>query len=380
MHADAGLAEAAPEDADGVVGAAGDVEGVVRALAGVEELLVVAPDGELDGGLHFPFSVTDDLGSARGDGENGDEALVGDTGRRVRIGDDQGAQVRLVDADLVELGVDDRVALAEGFVFLEHGPGEVLDLEGLDVGHDDRVARLEAVDFRGLVELDQEWDIRVVSLRHELPVAAVGHHLRPGLLGFLVGEFWVHPFGNDFRHDRDGVWVRDGLARGDVHGAPAVGGVALVFVPRFHRQLRKLADLAVDHTGAEVRLVQEDLEADGVITDRLLIDGRFGGNGRIRRGSGGRGRGNRLRREDFCRLLVGLLEVERKRLQDTAFVGRSLPEGRGKGEEKDDWYDSHGCVCDGSSWVTIQAGTRKFPRRPAISAGTTALMRTSFSS
>lgn len=101
MEADAGFAEAAPEDADGVVGAAGDVKVGIGAFSGIEELLIIAPNGEFDGGFHFPLAVADELRFSGCDGEGGDERLIADGGRVFRIGDDEGAKVCLVDADLV---------------------------------------------------------------------------------------------------------------------------------------------------------------------------------------------------------------------------------------------------------------------------------------
>ena len=159
VEADAGLAEAAPEDADGAVRAGLDVEGlgVAAALAGGEELRVIAPVGEFDGVSNFPGAELDELGLAGGDRKRGDESSVGaggggDGGGGTGFSDDEGGGGGFKDADLVDLGVHHGVALAHGFVRLVTGSGEPLDGERLDVRHDDAVVRLEVVDFRAAVE------------------------------------------------------------------------------------------------------------------------------------------------------------------------------------------------------------------------------------
>ncbi len=67
----------------------------------------------------------------------------------VRFGDDEGGGGGLEDPGLVDLGVHDDVALAEGGVGLVADLAEFLDVERRDVGHHDRVAGLEVVDFPG---------------------------------------------------------------------------------------------------------------------------------------------------------------------------------------------------------------------------------------
>ena len=93
--------------------------------------------------------------------------------------------------------------------------------------------------------------------------------------------------------------------------------MAVEFVPGFHGELGKMADFSINHTGAEVLMIEEDLEPHGIVARGFLVDGgnlnrcgmggwggaqcgfrcgygygrRLGSGCRLRRGGGGLFRG-----------------------------------------------------------------------------------------
>ncbi len=219
----------------------------------------------------------DELRLARRDGERGDQRAVGL--HQHRLGgngflflDDQGGRGGFEDPDLILLGVHHRVALGHYRFGLVALAVDRLDKERLHVRHDQGAARLHAPGAFGAVELEDELDVGVIALRHELRDAAVAHALGLGLRGAVLRQAAVDPFGHELRHDGHRERALHGFRRGRGHRAEITGRMAMDFIPRVHGEHRESTGLAVDHTGAEVRLIEENLEPHRIFACRQIGD------------------------------------------------------------------------------------------------------------
>ena len=186
----------------------------------------------------------------------------------------------------------------------------------------------------------------MVTLGHELRVAAVAHALALRLQGFFGGQRAIHPglgaIGDDGHCER----IFHGLAGGGVDGDPVGGRVAIHFVPGLHGEFGELAGFAVDDAGAEFGFIEEDLQAHGIVADGFHVQGRgcgdrLDGSGlhdRRRRRSDGSDRGHGLFRDD------GFAAFERFGVDVVVAA-----EWQGAEHRADGWRCGRGCrLCGGS--------------------------------
>ncbi len=111
----------------------------------------------------------------------------------------------------------------------------------------------------------------MVAFGHELADAAVAHALFLRLLAGFGGQVRIDPVFDDIGHQGDGQRVGDGLAGGGVDGDPVIDRVAVDFIPGIHGEFGEAAGFAIDHAGTEVRLIEENLQAEGVVAGGFRI-------------------------------------------------------------------------------------------------------------
>ena len=263
MQADAGLAQAGPEDAHGAVGARGDVHGrgIVPALTFFEELFVVSKIGRGGHVDDLPLAVRDELRLAGRDGKSGDHVLAVIVDRAHAFG-----------------GVDHDDVVAQDGVFLE--PLVLLhqlDFEGVDAGHLHDVARLELGRVQAGIGLLQEGLVGVEALGHQFIHAAVEHGLvvLPKLRVFrqFAIDVGLHFLAHGVVGQGDGHL---GFSGADDRLPVIDFLVAVGVVPVHHSLVAELAEHAVDLARCEQLFIKEDLHAqDGVFVGRHMMAQAF---------------------------------------------------------------------------------------------------------
>ena len=264
VDADAGLAEADPTDADGVIRAAWEHVKLAGSDATVEHAFVPAECGHGSNAEDAPFPPGRRMGA--GSWRNG------------HAGDERVAFVEVQDGFFQR---DDEAAIRK-FGFLGEVPGwrHVFDFEWSNVWDANFVASFQAVELEAGIELHEELDGAMVTLAEELAVAGVGEvfdlGLRGGLgleiadvfeLGFVEFVEGVNGIDAVERH----VFIDDAGLRECTGALPALQGVG-----------DEATGTAIDATGAEHLLIQENLELRG---EFALVDEDGAGHFRL---SGGR--------------------------------------------------------------------------------------------
>lgn len=142
---------------------------------------------------------------------------------------------------------------------------DFFDFEGGDVGDFDCVASHEVLHCLGAVELGEHVLGGMVTLSHKFDIGAVGHVFEFALCFavFVVGESRVDVFGGEFWDFCDGDDLFD-VAGCDVLSIVLAALAAEALLVGIERELGEGARLAIEDSWAEVQLIEQNLQPQGL--------------------------------------------------------------------------------------------------------------------